>query len=73
MLGYEFKHETNTIIKIVFLEALTAKQYSYRVLKDHDASTGLHKKAMENYNVMMMQSSGKSMLTHQTFVLMKTS
>ena len=30
-------------------------------MKDHDASTGLHKKAMENYNVMMMQTSGKSM------------
>ena len=43
------------------MEALTAKRYSYRVLKDHDASIGLHKKAMENYNVMMMQTSGKSM------------
>ena len=57
----EVKHETSTTIKNVFLEALTAKKYSYRCFKDHDTSTGLHKKAMANYNVMMMQTSGKSM------------
>ena len=61
LFGDKVKHETNTTIKILFSEALTAKKYSYRCLKDHDASTGLHKKAMENYNVMMMQTSGKSM------------
>ena len=60
LLGDEVKHETNTNIKILFSEALTAKKYSYRCLKDHDASTGLYKNAMENYNVMMVQTSGKS-------------
>ena len=45
----------------MFSEALTAKKYSYRCLKDHDASTGLRKKAMGNYNVMMTQTSGKKM------------
>ena len=61
LFGDEVKHETNATIKTLFSEALTAKKYSYRCLKDHDASTGLHKKAMENYNVVMMQTSGKSM------------
>ena len=50
LFGDEVKHE-----------ALTAKKYSYMILKDHNASTELYKKAMENYNVMMMQNSGKSM------------
>ena len=61
LFGDEVKHETNTTIRSLFSEALTAKKYSYRNLKDHDASTELYKKAMENYNVMMMQNSGKSM------------
>ena len=46
---------------MLFSEAKTAKKYSYRCLKDHDASTELHKKAIENYTVIMMQTSGKSM------------
>ena len=57
----EVKHETNTTIRILFSESLTAKKYSYSCLKDHDAWTWLHKKAMENYNLMMMQTSSKSM------------
>ena len=61
LFGDEVKHETNTTINILFSESLTAKKYCYRVLKDHFASTGWHKKAMENYIVMMMQTSGKSM------------
>ena len=44
-------------------------------MKDHDASTGLHKEAMENYNVMMMQTSGKSMPTEENYnvMMMQTS
>ena len=41
--------------------SLRAKKYCYRVLKDHFASKGVHKKAMENNIAMMMQASGKSM------------
>ena len=65
LFGDEVKHETNTTMKILFSEALSAKKYSYRCFKDHDASTGLHKKTMQNYNVMMMQTSGKSMPTKE--------
>ena len=61
LFGDEVKHETNTTIKILFSEPLTAKTFSYRCLKDHHALTGLRKKAMENYTVMMMQTSGKGM------------
>ena len=69
LFGDEVKHENNTTIKILFLEALTAKKYSYRYLKDHDASTGLHKKAVPNYTVMMMQTSGKRKMLRKIFKL----
>ena len=61
----EAKHETNTAIRILFSESLTAKKYSHRCLKDHDAWTWLHKKAMENYKLIMMQTSGKSMVIEE--------
>ena len=40
----EVKHETNTIIRILFSESLTAKKYSYRCLKDHDHEHGYIKR-----------------------------
>ena len=35
----EVKHKTNITINFLFSEALTAKKYSYRYLKDHDTPT----------------------------------
>ena len=49
----------------MFSEPLTGKPFSFRCLKDHHASTGLCKKAMENYTVIMMQTSGKGMLIEE--------
>ena len=60
--GDEVKHENNTSVSF-FSEPLPVKKCSYRCLKHHDTSTGLHKKAMEDYTVMMMQISSKSMTT----------
>ena len=42
------------------MKALTAKKYCCRYSKHHDISIGLHKKVMENYIVMMMETTSKS-------------